>query len=134
MLKKSKQNLYQKYFEENKKNCKDFWNGIHDIIYSKKKTESNAPFSLIINEEIITNKKHMVEKRAIGKNIQDTKYPTKKDYSHYLKQSNPNIFFITPTSPKEIIDITQSLKRENKINFYTNASLIFVLTPLPTIL
>lgn len=76
----------------------------------------------------------MVEKRAIGKNIQDTIYPTKKDYSHYLKQSNPNIFFITPTSPKEIIDITQSLKRENKINFYTNASLIFVSTLLPTML
>ena len=76
----------------------------------------------------------MVEKTAVGKNIQDTIYPIKKDYSQYLKQPNPNIFFITPTLPKEIIDITQSLKRENKINFYTNASLIFVLTPLSTML
>lgn len=76
----------------------------------------------------------MVEKTAVGKNIQDTIYPIKKDYSQYLKQPNPNIFFITPTLPKEIIDITQSLKRENKINFYANASLIFVLTPLPTML
>ena len=76
----------------------------------------------------------MVEKTAVGKNIQDTIYPIKKDYSQYLKQPNPNIFFITPTLPKEIIDITQSLKRENKINFYENASLIFVLTPLPTML
>ena len=48
LLKISKQNYYKKYFDENKKNCKTLWNGIHEIIYSKK-AESNAP-SLLVNE------------------------------------------------------------------------------------
>ena len=32
----SRQSHYQEYFSENKKNAKALWQGIHEIIYSKK--------------------------------------------------------------------------------------------------
>ena len=63
-----------------------------------------------MNEKTVTNKKRIAENTTIGKSIQDKMYPTKKYYSQYLKNLNPNTFFIKPTSPKEIIDITQNIK------------------------
>ena len=115
LIKTSKRNHYKKYFETNKKNCKALWNGVHEIIYSKKK--GIAPSPLFINEKTITNKKHIVENfnnffTTIRKKIQDKIHRNKKDYSHYLQHPNPNTFFMTPTSPKKIPDIIQNLNTD----------------------
>ena len=67
LLKTSKRNHYKKYFEKDKKNCKALCNGVHEIIYSEKK--SIAPSSLLINEKTITNKKHIIFSQQLEKNF-----------------------------------------------------------------
>ena len=46
---------YQKFFEENKRNSKAIWQGIHNIIYSKKSNRINIPSSLLIEGNTITD-------------------------------------------------------------------------------
>ena len=46
---------YQKFFEENKRNSKAMWQGIHNIIYSKKSNRSNTPSSLLIEGNTFTD-------------------------------------------------------------------------------
>ena len=55
LLKVSKQIHYKKYFEDNRKNCKALWDGIHQIIYSNKKKDNNSPSSLLVNGQTVTN-------------------------------------------------------------------------------
>ena len=45
LLKLGKQSFYQKFFEEQRKNPKAIWKGIHEIIYSKRtKTITQYPY------------------------------------------------------------------------------------------
>ena len=46
---------YQKFFEENKRNSKAIWQGIHGIIYSKKNNRINTLSSLLIEGNTITD-------------------------------------------------------------------------------
>ena len=55
LLKVSKQTHYQKYFEDNKKSYKALWDGIHQIIYSKKKKDNISPSSLLVNGHTVTD-------------------------------------------------------------------------------
>ena len=61
LLKASKQTHCKKYFEENKKNRKAPSDGIHEIIYSKKRKDTFSPSSLLINGKIIIDKSSIVE-------------------------------------------------------------------------
>ena len=61
LLKTSKQALYHKYFDENKKNCRGLWIGINEITYSKNKNKTNSPSSLIQDGKTITDQKYIVE-------------------------------------------------------------------------
>ena len=59
LLRVSKQTHYNKYFEENKNNCRALWIGINEVIYPKNKKKLNSPTSLIDEGKTITNpKKH----------------------------------------------------------------------------
>ena len=60
LLRVSKQTHYNKFFEENKKNCRAIWTGINEIICPKNK-KLNSPTSLIDEGKIITNSKNIVE-------------------------------------------------------------------------
>ena len=44
------------------------------------------------------------------KKLQHKIYPTRRDYSYYLTNPNPNIFFTLPTSPDEVKNVIQDLK------------------------
>ena len=46
---------YQEFSEENKRNSKAIWQGIHNIIYSKKSNRINIPSSLLIEGNTITD-------------------------------------------------------------------------------
>ena len=103
LLKVSKQTHYKKYFIDNRKNCKGLWDGIHQIIYSKKKKDNISPSSLLVNGQTITDKLNIAENfnnffTSIGKKLQNKIYPANRDYSYYLKSPNPNTFFTSPTS------------------------------------
>ena len=74
------------------------WQGIHEIIYSKKSIKTYSPSSLLINHKSVTNQQDMGEHfynffTSIGKNLQETISPTRKDYTQYLKTPNKNNFF-----------------------------------------
>ena len=106
---------YQKYFEENKKNSRALWQGIHDIVYSKKSKKNNTPSSLLIDGKTITNPKDIAESfnnffTCIGAKLQSNIPSTRRHYFDYLKHPNPETFFISPTTPDEIKNIIKSLK------------------------
>ena len=83
---------HNKYFEDNKKNYKAFWDGIHQIIYSEKKRDIISPSSLLVNAETITDKLSIGENfnnifTLTGKKIRNKIYSTNRHYSDYLKSS-----------------------------------------------
>ena len=45
----------------------------------------------------------------IGKNLQKSTPPTKRQFSDYLKDSNQNSFFIQPTTAEEVKDVIMTL-------------------------
>ena len=47
---------------------------------------------------------------SAGKEMQDSISRTKSNFKNYLKTRNPNNFVLSPTTPKEISDIIQTLK------------------------
>ena len=49
------------------------------------------------------------------KNLQKKICPTNRDYSYYLKSSNPNTFFTSPTTPKEVRNVIKDLKTSKSI-------------------
>ena len=59
LLRVNRKRHYQKYFEENKKSSGALWQGIHDIVYSKKSKKNNTPSSLLIDRKTIANPKDM---------------------------------------------------------------------------
>ena len=91
---------YQNYFKENKKNSGALWQGINEIIYSKKAHKTISPSSLLVGNETITNITQMTEHfnqyfTSIGKTLHQKSIPaTKRHFSEYLKDPNQNSFFI----------------------------------------
>ena len=66
---------YQKFFEENKRNSKAIWQGIHNIIYSKKGNKINTLSSLLIEGNTITDHQNISEHlsnifTSIGQDLQ----------------------------------------------------------------
>ena len=53
LLKVSQQIHYKKYFEDYSKNCEAFWDGIYQIIYSKKKKDNISLSSLLVNGQTV---------------------------------------------------------------------------------
>ena len=108
LLRVSKQTHYNKFFEENKKNCRAIWTGINEIICSKNTKKLNSPTSLI-DEGKITNSKNIAEHfnkffTEIGTNIQNKILPTKQVLYRLSPKSKHRNFFITPTTDQEISD------------------------------
>ena len=76
---------YQKYFEENKKSSRALWQGIHDIVYSKKSKKNNTPISLLIFGKAIANPKDLSESfnnffASVGAKLQSNIPPTRRHY------------------------------------------------------
>ena len=115
LLRVTRKRHYQKYFEENKKSSRALWQGIHDIVYSKKSKKNNTASSLLIDGKTITNSKDMAESfnnffTSIRVKLQSNISFTRRHYFDYLKHPNPKTFFISPTTPDEIKNIIKSLK------------------------
>ena len=61
LLSVSKQTHYNKYFEENKNNCRAIRTGINEVICLQNKKKLNSPTSLIDVGKTITNPKKFAE-------------------------------------------------------------------------
>lgn len=70
--------------------------------------------SLLVNNELISDPKVVAEKfnnyfSTIASELQGKIKYFGKDFSFYLKNSNPNNFFINPTDKNEIINIINNI-------------------------
>ena len=77
LLKVSRKCHYQKYFKINKKSSRAIWQGIHDIVYSKRSKKNNTPSSLLIDGRTHKNPTDMQETltiflRLLGKSFKAT--------------------------------------------------------------
>ena len=84
---------YQKFFEENKRNSKAIWQGMHNIIYSKRSNRINAPSSLLIEGNTITDSQDISEHfknifTSISQDLQKHFAPTKEHFSDHVKAPN----------------------------------------------
>ena len=110
LLRVGKQTHYNKYFEENKNNCRAIWISINEIVWPKNQKPLNSPVSLIDEGKTIANPKNIVGHfykffTETGTNIQNTISHTKKYHKDCLLNPNKEIFFITLTTDEEISNI-----------------------------
>ena len=113
LLKKSKQNYFTRFFENNLKNLKNTWKGIKSII-SKKSPFSNSLTLLTFQNENIDNPERIANIfnnyfSTIGEKTQAKIKHSHKKYTDYLSNENPDTFFLSPTNKEEIKFILSSL-------------------------
>ena len=113
LLKKSKQNYFTRFFENNLKNLKNTWKGIKSII-SKKSPFSNSLTLLTFQNENIDNPERIANIfnnyfSTIGEKIQAKIKHSRKKYTDYLTNENPDMFFLSPADKEEIKFILSSL-------------------------
>ena len=113
LIRQSKQTYYQSYFEQNKKDSKTIWQGIHEII-SSRKNKNNSNVSAIISDNNVTDPIEIAQNfnnffTSIGTKLQKKIPPTKKNFTDYLKKPNSENFIIAPTSSDEISDLIHNL-------------------------
>ena len=111
----SKKNYYQTFFEDNANNLKNTWKGIREIIKIRKQQHSSIT-SLNINNDINDNPYDIANSfnkyfTTIADNLQNSIYDAGKGYKKYLKNRNPNSFFVRPTNREEILEIIDGLQK-----------------------
>ena len=104
----SKKSYFQKIFLQNSNNIKNTWKGIKAII-NLNGSKKNQPSSLLINNKLISEPKAVAESfnnyfSSIASELQSKIHYYGKDFSTFLKNSNPNNFFIKPTNIVEVIN------------------------------
>ena len=114
-IRKAKKEYYKIYFENNLSNMKKTWQGIKEIINLNNKLEPKISQLNYEGKQINTNEGMSNAFNdfftKIGPKL-DKEIPTPKrnrDPTYYLKSRVPVTFLISPTTPKEIIDIISSL-------------------------
>ena len=88
LIRQSKQTYYQHYFEQNKKDSKTIWQGIHEIISSRKNKNGGNVSAIISDDNTITNPVEIAQNfnnffTSIGTNLQKKILPTKKNFTDY---------------------------------------------------
>ena len=100
---------YNKYFEENKNNCRTIWIDINEIVCPKNEKKLHSP-TVLIDGGKTTNPKNTEEHfneffTEIGINAQNKISPTRKYYTDNLLNPNNKTYIITPTTNEEISNI-----------------------------
>ena len=120
---------YHKHLSDNNKNAKALWQGINEIIYTKKAGKTNNPSSLLIYRKSVTNQQEMAEHfnnffTSTG-NLKETIPSTRKDYTQYLKIPSKINFSIKAIKPKEICDTIETLKNSKSTGHNSIPTKIF---------
>ena len=119
LLKKSKTNYYNQYFKANMNNIKNTWKGIKSII-TIKILSSDILKSLSSNGSTITNQVEISNVfnnyfATIAEKTKENINPSHKQFSHLLKNSDHNSFFLNPTSKSEILSVISSLDSNKSV-------------------
>ena len=91
LIRQSKQTYYQRYFEQNKKYSKIIWQGIHEIISSRKNKNGSNVSAIFFDDNTITDPIEIAQNfnnffTSIGANLQKKIPPTRKNFTDYLKK------------------------------------------------
>ena len=124
LIRQSKQTYYQRYFEQNKKDSKTIWQGIHEIISSRKNKNGGNVSAIISDDNTITDPVEIAQNfnnffTSIGTNLQKKIPPTKKNFTDYLKKPNSENFTIAPTTSDKISDLIHNLKSSKSVGPYS---------------
>ena len=116
LLRNSRIQHYQKYFQEKKQNIKIIWNGINEIIHSKRNTARTSPTSITINNRDVSNPIEMANEfnnffTTISRKLKSKIRPSNSNFTDYLKNSNSKSFFVSPTTPQEIEDLISNMNK-----------------------
>ena len=114
VMKKSKQDYYDKYFEINWNNIKNTWKGIKSVI-SLNTVASSAPTVLSLdNGDTITNPYDIANTfnnyfASIAETTKKSIKYSHKHFSDYLSNESISTLFLQPTDREEIVNIISSL-------------------------
>ena len=110
-IRTSKKQYYNEYFNNHSTNIKKLWVGVNQII-NKKHQSSTGPMCIevdidgnvhtVVNPQEIANAFNSHYASVASKILQKRKYPGKKQFQDYLKNSNSKTFMINPTTPAEV--------------------------------
>ena len=108
LIRLSKNNHYEKYFNNNFNNIRKTWEGIKSIINIRNLAKSQHS-SLLIGKEISSNLKIIANTfnkyfSSIVGELQGQIHHHGNDFTKYLSQPNDYNFFINPTDEYEIIN------------------------------
>ena len=122
LIRSSKNNYYNKIFNENKQNMKKTWIEINNILH-KKNNKSSSQICIIDNGQLINDHKNVGNKfnnffttianKLVGKIPQ-----CKKTFNNYLNNPNTNSFFVSPTTPNEVENIIKSINKSTTPDIY----------------
>ena len=116
LMKKSKENYYNNFFQTNLKNIRNTWKGIKSLI-------SNSDYGPFVPQNIYSNGTQRTDPKnivnafndyfcTVAIYIQSSIRFSFKSYEDYLSNSNVKSFFISPTDSIEIFDIISNLSTE----------------------
>lgn len=113
LLRTSKQDYYQKYFQINNKNMKNIWCGIKELINLKSRG-SNPPSKISIGNTTIKDPKAIAiafnqHFSNIGRKLADSIPTTDIKPEDFLGPQQPNSFYLFPVTSTEIEDIISTL-------------------------
>ena len=119
LLKKSKTNYYNQYFEANMNNVKTTWKGIKSIT-TIKNASSDFPKCLSCNGSSFTKQVEISKIfnnyfAPIPENIKVSINYSHKHFCDFLKDKNQNSFFLSPTNKYKIQNTISSLNSNKSV-------------------
>ena len=114
LVRKSKQNHFNKYFSDNVKNLRETWKGIKNIIQIKNNTDS-LPTCIFDKGSSITDPTQIANVfnsyfSSIGSTMQSKIHSSHLNFTKYLKNPNIHSIFISPTDSTEVYNLISNLK------------------------
>ena len=113
MCRSSKKTYYKGFFYSNSSDIRKIWQGIKSIVNIKEKNNT-FPDTLSIDNELIKDPEIISNSfnnyfSSIASKLQANFYPSKVDFSKYLKNRVRDDFIIPPTNKKEIKSIIDNI-------------------------
>ena len=114
LVRKSKENHFNKYFSDNVKNLRETWKGIKNIIQIKTNTDS-LPTCIFDEGSSITDPTQIANVfnsyfSSIGSTLQSKIHSSHLNFTKYLKNPNVHSIFISPTDSTEVYNLISNLK------------------------
>ena len=126
----AKKEYYERKFEEYKKNIRETWKIINDVIRNKSKSKFSIK-KLIVDDEVFENPKDVANILNnhfcnVGSDIAKSFKSNFNDHKRYLGTNNIQSLFLCPVLPQDIKSIILNLKTsKSTIDHYGSEFLIF---------